>query len=74
MSVGSQQQLASESEVKINLNTLFFSYGVGYSYFNLLFPAMAVIFSYNLHAVKLVYALYFVMAGCLLLVPGILVY
>ncbi len=35
---------------------------------------MAVIFSYNLHAVKLVYTLYFLMAGCLLLVPGLLVY
>lgn len=44
-------------DVKRDLMGLFFSYGIGYNYFNLLLPAMAVIFSYSHHTVKIVFLL-----------------
>ncbi len=61
-------------EVERDLMGLYFSYGIGYNYFNLLLPAMAVIFSYSHYTVKTIFLLYYCIVMCLQVFPSILVY
>ena len=58
-------------DVKRDLMGLFFSYGIGYNYFNLLLPAMAVIFSYSHHTVKIVFLLYYCIVMFLQVLPSL---